>query len=310
MSEDKAWNTGNKLSQEHQGQKHGVLQKAYKDKQSHRVTCERNTSGRLAAHFTDQFEHPRAAAARSEASEQSENNDDGSGPDEDIWCIGALLRRQREIGLQAHLPPHPDSQQDHACELRKTAGRVRGRASKSLGERRAGFVRGCLPDTRPKIKGSNPPGQLHTATARVQEHCVESEAFWIRVCFQQFKKKKATSCLRSQILKKNMENKNWIRFIDLGFNKYGCFYRKHYHLKHKFQITSCSQRHNHEDFVCFFLCHMRYLKQDLEVFDCLLPFDLNLGIWQLTWIGHISIFSDFILKWKRKASETRADNSY
>lgn len=168
MSEDKAWNTGNKLSQEHQGQKHGVLQKAYKDKQSHRVTCERNTSGRLAAHFTDQFEHPRAAAARSEASEQSENNDDGSGPDEDIWCIGALLRRQREIGLQAHLPPHPDSQQDHACELRKTAGRVRGRASKSLGERRAGFVRGCLPDTRPKIKGSNPPGQSSGALCRIR----------------------------------------------------------------------------------------------------------------------------------------------
>lgn len=74
--------------------------------------------------FTDQFEHPWAAAARSEAAEQSENNDGGSGPDEDIWCIGALLRRQGEIGLQAHLPPYPDGQQDHACELRKMAGHV------------------------------------------------------------------------------------------------------------------------------------------------------------------------------------------
>lgn len=70
--------------------------------------------------ITDQFEHPRAAAACGEAAEQSENNDGGSGPDEDIWCIGALLRQQQEIGLQAHLPPHPDGQQDHACELRET----------------------------------------------------------------------------------------------------------------------------------------------------------------------------------------------
>ncbi len=74
--------------------------------------------------FTDQFEHPRAAAARGEAAEQSENNDGGSGPDEDIWCVGALLRGQGEIGLQAHLPPHADRQQDHTCELKTTAGRV------------------------------------------------------------------------------------------------------------------------------------------------------------------------------------------
>lgn len=87
VSEDKSRDTGHKLSQEHQGQKHGI-----------------------------QFEHPWAAAACSEAAEQSENNDDGSGPDEDIWCIGALLRGQSEVGLQAHLPPHADRQQDHACE--------------------------------------------------------------------------------------------------------------------------------------------------------------------------------------------------
>lgn len=91
--------------------------------------------------FTDQFEHPWAAAARSEAAEQSENNDGGSGPDEDIWCIGALLRGQREIGLQAHLPPHPDSQQDHACELKKTTGRVSSRSEEP--QRGAGCL-SCL----------------------------------------------------------------------------------------------------------------------------------------------------------------------
>lgn len=67
--------------------------------------------------FTDQFEHPWAAAARRKAAEQPKNNDGGSSPDEDIWCIGAFLRCQGEIGLQAHLAPHPDGQQDHACEL-------------------------------------------------------------------------------------------------------------------------------------------------------------------------------------------------
>lgn len=74
----------------------------------------------LSYSITDQFEHPRAAAACSKAAEQAKNNDGGSGPDEDIWCIGALLRNQREIGLQTHLPPHTNSQQDHACELKST----------------------------------------------------------------------------------------------------------------------------------------------------------------------------------------------
>lgn len=73
---------------------------------------------------TDQFEHPRAAAARGEAAKQSKNNDGGSRPDEDIWRIGALVRRQSQVGLQAHLAPDPDGQQDHACKLRGTAGGV------------------------------------------------------------------------------------------------------------------------------------------------------------------------------------------
>lgn len=73
--------------------------------------------------LTHQFEHPGAAAAGGEAAEQAENNDDGSGSDEDVWRVGAVVRNQREIGLQADLPPHPDSQQDHTCEL-KTAGRA------------------------------------------------------------------------------------------------------------------------------------------------------------------------------------------
>lgn len=75
--------------------------------------------------LTHQFEHPRAAAACSEAAKQPENNDGGSGPDEDIWCIGgALIGIQGEVGLQAHLPPHPNGQQDHTCDLRRRAGWV------------------------------------------------------------------------------------------------------------------------------------------------------------------------------------------
>lgn len=31
MSEDKAWDTGHKLSKEHQGQKHGVLKETRKE---------------------------------------------------------------------------------------------------------------------------------------------------------------------------------------------------------------------------------------------------------------------------------------
>lgn len=72
---------------------------------------------------TDQFEHPWAAAACGKAAKQPEDNDGGSGPDEDIWGIGALVRRHGQIGLQTHLPPYSDGQQDHSCEL-KTAGSV------------------------------------------------------------------------------------------------------------------------------------------------------------------------------------------
>lgn len=75
----------------------------------------------------DQFEHPGAAAARGEAPEQSEDNDDGSGADEDVRRVGALLGGQREVGLQAHLPPHADGQQDHSRELEATRGRGGGR---------------------------------------------------------------------------------------------------------------------------------------------------------------------------------------
>lgn len=85
-------------------------------KRSDRVTLDLK---RACSAFSDQFEHPWAAAARRKAAEQPKNNDGGSSPDEDIWCVGALLRRQGEIGLQVHLAPHPDSQQDHACYLRR-----------------------------------------------------------------------------------------------------------------------------------------------------------------------------------------------
>lgn len=101
--------------------------------------------------FTDQFEHPWASAACSEATKQSENNDGGSSPNEDIWCIGGVLRSQGEISLQAHLPPHSDGQQDHACELKETAGRF----SSGIKEpKRKMRVFRAVPDTKPKIKGS------------------------------------------------------------------------------------------------------------------------------------------------------------
>lgn len=94
----------------------------HKKKQSCKVISE--TGNVSYCSFTDQFEHPRAAAACGEAAEQSEDNDDGSGPDEDIWRVGALLSSQGEIGLQAYLPPHANGQQDHACDLETTEGRV------------------------------------------------------------------------------------------------------------------------------------------------------------------------------------------
>lgn len=77
-------------------------------------------SGRLSRRWspTHQLEHPRAAAARGEAAKQAEDDDGGPSPDEDIWRVGAFLGRQREVGLQAHLPPHAHGQQDHACELK------------------------------------------------------------------------------------------------------------------------------------------------------------------------------------------------
>lgn len=42
MSEDKAWDTGHELSQEHQGQKHGILKEEIRWKQLNKVTPEVN----------------------------------------------------------------------------------------------------------------------------------------------------------------------------------------------------------------------------------------------------------------------------
>lgn len=125
MAEDEAWDSGHKLSQEHQGQEHGILRKQ-RDGAVRSVLIWREHRGECDETVTDQFEHPWATAARGEAAKQSKNNNDGSGPDKHIWRIGALLRRQREVGLQAHLPPDPDRQQDHTCELREDS---RGRHS-------------------------------------------------------------------------------------------------------------------------------------------------------------------------------------
>lgn len=66
---------------------------------------------------TDQLQHPWATAACSEATKQAKNDDDGSSPDEDIWCVGALLRGQLEISFQAHLPPYSNCQKDNPCKL-------------------------------------------------------------------------------------------------------------------------------------------------------------------------------------------------
>lgn len=122
MPEDEAWNSSHELSQEDQGQKHGILRNTKDKKQSCKVISE--TGNVSYCSFTDQFEHPRAATACGEAAEQSEDNDDGSGPDEDIWRVGALLSSQGEKGLQAYLPPHANGQQDHACDLETTEERV------------------------------------------------------------------------------------------------------------------------------------------------------------------------------------------
>lgn len=117
MPEDEPRDPGYQLSQEHQGQEHGILQETH----THGAfeTSAALQDSQLCS-STDQFEHPRAAAARGEAAKQAKDDDGGPGPDENIWRIGAILRRQREIGLQTHLPPHADSQQDHACELKIT----------------------------------------------------------------------------------------------------------------------------------------------------------------------------------------------
>lgn len=117
MPKDETWDSCHQLSQEDQGQKHGVLRNT-KEKQSSKVISESvNVSH---GSFTDQFEHPRTAAARGEAAKQSEYNDDGSSPDEDIWRVGALISNQGDVGLQAHLPPHTNSQQDDTCDLEIT----------------------------------------------------------------------------------------------------------------------------------------------------------------------------------------------
>ncbi len=108
--------------------------------QSRRVKPEGSYLGVFCT-FTDQFEHPRAAAACRKTAKQSENNDGGSGPDEDIWRIGAFLGGQGEIVLQAHLPPHADGQQDYTCELRETAGRV---SCSMEATERSRFFRLCL----------------------------------------------------------------------------------------------------------------------------------------------------------------------
>lgn len=72
-------------------------------------------------HFlAHQFQHPWASSACGEAAKQPENNNDGSGPDQDVRRVGAVLRDEGEVGLQADLPPDPDSQQDHTCELSET----------------------------------------------------------------------------------------------------------------------------------------------------------------------------------------------
>lgn len=68
---------------------------------------------------TDQFQHPWTSTAGREAAEQPEDDDDSSGPNKDIWCIGAFVWSQKEIKLQINLSPYSNSQQDHSCELQE-----------------------------------------------------------------------------------------------------------------------------------------------------------------------------------------------
>lgn len=64
---------------------------------------------------TDQLQHPWTSTAGREATEQPEDDDDGSGPNEDIWYIGALVWIQEEVELQINLSPYSNSQQDDSC---------------------------------------------------------------------------------------------------------------------------------------------------------------------------------------------------
>lgn len=48
---------------------------------------------------SNQFQHPWTPSACGETAEQAKNDDDGAGPDENIWCIGGVFSIKVEIRL-------------------------------------------------------------------------------------------------------------------------------------------------------------------------------------------------------------------
>lgn len=48
---------------------------------------------------SNQFQHPWTPTACGETAEQAKDDDDGSGPNENIWCIGGVLSVEVEIWL-------------------------------------------------------------------------------------------------------------------------------------------------------------------------------------------------------------------
>lgn len=146
MSENKAWNSCHKFSQEDQSQEHRILQNRRKDSAdfqpeimtvylfstySNSIKEERSSQRILffymlcwQLHFhisfvTDQFQHPWTSTAGGEATKQAKDDDDGSCANKNIWRIGARVWGQGEIGFQTNFPPYTHRQQDHSCELKK-----------------------------------------------------------------------------------------------------------------------------------------------------------------------------------------------
>lgn len=87
MTKHKSRNASNQLSQEHQGQEHGI-----------------------------QFQHPWATTARSKASKEAKDHNGGAGSNEHVGSICGVLRNKGDVGSQSQLSPDSNSQQDRPCD--------------------------------------------------------------------------------------------------------------------------------------------------------------------------------------------------